>query len=104
MCIRDSFKYRFDHTIGSSTIMKSPKKLILLILICLGTVTVVSRANSINFKATSHTEQEAANAVTDLLRSAYNALEAKKFDEALAGCAKAIELDPKDYRSYALSG
>ena len=84
--------------------MKSPKKLILLMLICLGTVTVVTPANSINFKTTSHTEQEAANAVTDLLRSAYNALEAKKFDEALAGCAKAIELDPKDYRSYALSG
>ena len=62
--------------------MKSPKKLILLMLICLGTVTVVTPANSVNFKTTSHTAQEAANAVTDLLRSAYNALEAKKFDEA----------------------
>ena len=73
-------------------------------LICLGIVQVVTPANSINFKPTSHTEQEAANDVTDLLRSAYNALEAKKFDEALASCAKAIELNPKEYRAYALSG
>jgi tetratricopeptide (TPR) repeat protein len=84
--------------------MKNPKKLILLMLICLGLVKVVTPANSINFKPTSHTEQEAANDVTDLLRSAYNALEAKKFDEALASCAKAIELNPKEYSAYALSG
>jgi len=69
-------------------------------LVCL----VATSAHSINIKATSHTEQEAANDVTDLLRSAYNALEARKFDEALASCAKAIELNPKEYRAYALSG
>ena len=61
-------------------------------------------ANGINFKATSRTEQEAVNDVTDLLRSAYNALVAKKFDEALASCATAIELNPKEYRTHALSG
>ena len=80
--------------------MRNPKRLILLMLICLGIVKVVTPAHSINLKPTSHTEQEAANDVTDLLRSAYNALEAKKFDEALASCAKAIELNPKEYRAY----
>lgn len=84
--------------------MRNPKKLILLMIICLGTVKVVTPADSINFKPASHTEQEAANDVTDLLRSAYNALEAKKFEEALSSCAKAIELNPKEYRAYALSG
>ncbi|HEX5602611.1 MAG TPA: hypothetical protein VFX63_08675, partial [Pyrinomonadaceae bacterium] len=63
--------------------MRNPKKPILLMLVCL----VATSAHSINIKATSHTQQEAANDVTDLLRSAYNALEAKKFDEALASCA-----------------
>lgn len=77
-------------------------KLILLVFICLGTANVATPA--INIEPTSHTEQEAANDVTDLLRSAYQALEAKKFDEALASCAKAIELNPKEYRAYALSG
>ena len=84
--------------------MRNPKKLILLLFICLGAVEVATPAYSIDIKPTSHTEQEAANDVTDLLRSAYKALEAQKFDEALATCAKAIELNPKEYRAYALSG
>jgi hypothetical protein len=60
------------------TIMRNAKKLILLMIICLGIVKVVTPANSINIKSTSHTEQEAATDVTNLLRSAYNALEAKE--------------------------
>jgi tetratricopeptide (TPR) repeat protein len=84
--------------------MRNPKKLILLMLICLGAIEVATPAHSIDINPTNHTEQEAANDVTDLLRSAYKALEANRFDEALATCAKAIELNPKEYRAYALSG
>ncbi len=82
--------------------MRNPKKRILLILVCLGIV--ATSANSINIKATNHTKQEAANDVTDLLRSAYDALQSRKYDETLATCAKAIKLNPKEYRAYALSG
>ncbi|MEN3325984.1 MAG: hypothetical protein V7638_791 [Acidobacteriota bacterium] len=84
--------------------MRNAKKLILLILICLGIVKIAIPANRIDIKPASHTAQEPANDVNDLLRSAYNALQAKKFDEALSSCAKALELNPKEYRAYALSG
>src|ERR1044072_1387668 len=79
--------------------MRNHMKLILLVLICLSTANVATLA-----RRASHAEQEAATDVTDLLRSAYQALEAKKFDEAVASSAKAIEQNPKEYRAYALSG
>lgn len=79
-------------------------KLILIVLTCLGTSSVAKPTDSINVNRTSHTEQERANDVTELLRSAYKALQESKFDEVLASCAKAIALNPKEYRAYALSG
>lgn len=79
-------------------------KLILIVLTCLSTSIVAKPTHSININWTSHTEQERANDVSELLRSAYKALQESKFDEVLATCAKAIALNPKEYRAYALSG
>lgn len=79
-------------------------KLILIVLVCLSSSVLAKPTDSININRASHTEQERANDVSELLRAAYNALQERKFDEALASCAKAIALNPKDYRAYALSG
>ena len=79
-------------------------QLILIVVICLTISIVAKPTDSININPTAHTEQEQVNDVTALLRSAYKALQESKFDEALANCAKAIALDPREYRAYALSG
>lgn len=79
-------------------------QLILIVVTCLCTSIVAKPTDSININRTAHTAQERVNDVTELLRSAYKALQESKFDEVLAICAKAIALDPKEYRAYALSG
>ena len=79
-------------------------QLILIIVTCLSTSIVAKPTYSISINWTAQIEQERVNDVTGLLRSAYKALQESKFDEVLANCAKAIALDPKEFRAYALSG
>jgi tetratricopeptide (TPR) repeat protein len=79
-------------------------QLILIFVTCLSTTIVAKPTDSININRTAHTEQGRVDDVTELLRSAYNALQENNYDEVLASCAKAIALDPKEYRAYALSG
>ena len=79
-------------------------KLILIVATCLSISIVAKPADSTNIKRTTLTEQERVDDVYELLRSAYKALQESKFDEVLASCAKAITLDPKEYRAYALLG
>jgi tetratricopeptide (TPR) repeat protein len=42
--------------------------------------------------------------VDELLKAAFEFYKQKKYDEALANCLKAVELDPKDFRPHSVAG
>jgi tetratricopeptide (TPR) repeat protein len=83
-------------------------KIVLLIMIFLPVSSDISNVHAAASGRTSspqEAQQPAQASETDtVIQAAFLAFQNRKFDEALASCAKAKTLSPNDFRSYALAG
>ena len=87
-------------------------QLLLAVLALIGSVSVPSLAVPAFVRSESHTPTGVGGSVQEpqssdadkLFQAALESYRQKKFDEALANCAKASRLSPNDYRPHALAG
>lgn len=88
------------------------KKLQILVLAFMigsfGAISVSAFANTNFYLVSSSSFSGNKNPLTDeadeLLKAAMELYKEKKYDEALANCVKAAELNPKDFRPHSISG